>query len=103
MPLFKVDGWDHAARPVTWYIDAESSEQAEGHAAAAGVTDPRAQPMERSAVPAGQDIIRIGAAVLPPARHRDRYEGLVWRIAVGTMLGILGASLVLALFGAPIG
>jgi hypothetical protein len=95
--MYRVTGWEQAsARAVTWYIQAESAQQAAGHASAAGIADAAAEPISDLDVPAGKPVIRVGSAVLPATR-RDPFDGLVWRIALGTMLGIIGATLVLSL------
>jgi hypothetical protein len=91
MPLYHVSGWNRvSARQDSWYVNAASAELVRSRSYGAGFIDPRIEAC--SAAPPGADVITIGRR-----RRPHRLSGLVWRVAVGSMLGVLAANLIMAL------
>ena len=94
MPYFKATGWEKASgREVIWYLDAATPMAARLHALDAGLLTPNVEPIR--AVPEGASIIKVELAGSSGREGGHPLDGLIWRIAVGVMLGVLGAALVL--------
>ena len=101
MPLYEATGWDRTTtRQATWYLQATTEHAATFYASNAGLLTPALK--EIAALPAGERAVNVedelsswDRRVPLPTLIGDR---LIWRIALGVMLGILGASMVLTAF-----
>jgi hypothetical protein len=98
MPYFKATGWEKGtAREVTWYLDAATPMAARFYALDAGLATPNVEQIK--SIPEGESVINVESTLSSGRGSRQAHplDGLVWRIALGVMLGVLGAAIVLFL------